>query len=138
MSEETFYRPEEFSTEARTLPAPLYNMARVLVGKSASGHVFVPVRSMQYLAVLDMEEFIFIDGAGNRTIEISWRKFRPGTRNALTDAVPFEAVYYSPQAKLTMKRLQGDFAKALDAYASRQEMPEGTAKVIGLKPKTSA
>ncbi len=138
MSEESFYRPDAFSTEERTLPASLYNIARLLIGKSEFGNVFVPIRSMQYLAVLDLTEFIFVDGAGNRSIAISWQKFRPDMRSALTEAVPFQAVYYSPEAVLVMKRLQGDFARALDAFASRQEKPEGHGKVISLKPKASA
>ncbi|HQT25357.1 MAG TPA: hypothetical protein PLK99_02010 [Burkholderiales bacterium] len=138
MSEETFFRPDEFSREERTLPAALYNLARLLIGKSESGHVFIPIRSMQYLAVLDMEEFIFVNGAGNRTIAVAWRRFRPDMRNALNEVVPFEAVYYSPEAVFVMKRLQGDFTKALNAFASRQEKPQGKAKVISLRPKASA
>lgn len=133
MSEEVFYRPEEVAREKRTLPAAFYNLAKILVGRSLSGHVFVPIRSMQYLAILDGQEFIFVDGAGNRSIEISWCNFMPSTRNSLEDAVPFEAVYYSPQAHETMKRLQGDFSRALEACASKQAKPEGRAKVIRLK-----
>ncbi len=138
MNEEVFYRPEIFSSEERTLPAALYNLAKIMIGKSASGHVFVPVRSMQYLAVLDDEEFIFVDGAGNRTIAISWRHFRPRARNSLDDAVPYEAIYYSPEAVSIMGRLQGDFARALEILASRQAKPGEKAKVIVMRPKASA
>lgn len=135
MSEEIFYRPDEaFSREERTLPAELYNLARLMVARN-TGPVFVPIRSMQYLAILDSEEFIFVDGTGNRTIAISWHRFRPGSRSALSDAVPYEAVYYFPEAVQTMKRLQGDFAKALDALASKQEPPSIDAKVIRFESK---
>ena len=137
MSEEAFYRPETCKTETRTLPAELYNLARVLIAKSAEP-VFVPIRSMQYLAVLDEEEFIFVDGGGSRTIEIAWQRFRPGTRQALDEAVPYDAVYYSAEAPETMKRLQSDFAKALHAYAAKQPQPEEMASVTHLTPKTSA
>jgi hypothetical protein len=133
MTEESFYRPDEFSREAHTLPAGLYNRARLLVMRSESGHVFVPIRSMQYLAVLDMEEFIFVDGAGSRIIELSWQRFRPGSRNTLDDPVPYEIVYYSQGAIQTMKRLQSDFSKALDALTSKQEPLQQQAKVIPLK-----
>lgn len=133
MTEEVFYRPEACSTETRTLPAELYNRARLLVMRSQSAHVFVPIRSMQYLAVLDRDEFIFVDGAGRRIIEIAWQGFRPGNRNALDAPVPYEIVYYSPEAIQTMKRLQGDFSNALDSYASKQETSEAHAKVIELK-----
>jgi hypothetical protein len=137
MSEEIFYRPPIHSMEQRTLPAELYNLARLLISKGP-GHIFVPIRSMQYLAILDHEEFIFIDGAGDRTIAIAWQKFRPDTRTALGDVVPYDAVYYSANAVQTMHRLQGDFAKALDAFAAKQPKPEEKASVTPLKPKTSA
>ncbi len=137
MSEEIFYRPPVHSTEQRTLPAELYNLAKLLIAKGP-GHIFVPIRSMQYLAILDQEEFVFVDGAGDRTIAIAWQKFRPGTRNALGDVVPYEAVYYSADAAKIMHRLQGDFAKALEAFAAKQPRPEEKASVTLLKPKTSA
>ena len=133
MSEEVFFRPEIFSSEERTLPAALYNLARLMVARSESGHVFVPVRSMQYLAVLDSEEFIFVDGAGNRTIAVSWCRFRPGARNALDEPVPYEAIYYSLDAIGLMRRLQAEFARALDSFSSRQAKSGGMAKVIPIK-----
>ena len=54
--EETFYRPPETGREARTLPGPVYNLAHGLLAQSGTGCVFVPIRSMQYMAVLDAGE----------------------------------------------------------------------------------
>lgn len=118
--EETFYRPVELTRAARTLPAETYNLGRLLLARAASGCVFVPIRSMQFLAVLDREEFIFVDSEGRRAIEIAWQRFRPGERTALDAPVPYEAVYYSAAAAETMQRLQGEFLKALHELEGRQ------------------
>jgi hypothetical protein len=111
--EETFYRPDEVAREPRTLSAATYNLGHVLLARASSTCLFVPIRSMQYLAVLDNEEFIFVDREGGRMIEIAWQQFRPSERSALDEPVAYSAVYYSAQAAKTMARLQGEFLKAL-------------------------
>jgi hypothetical protein len=111
--EETFYRRDEVAREPRTLPAATYNLAHVLLAHAATGCLFVPIRSMQYLAVLDNEEFIFVDREGGHMIEIAWQHFRPGERSALDSPVAYEAAYYSAVASQIMPRLQGEFHKAL-------------------------
>ena len=63
-TEETFYRPAETGREERLLPAPVYNLTHLLLAQTDSGCVFVPIRSMQYMAVLDAEESIFVHREG--------------------------------------------------------------------------
>jgi hypothetical protein len=128
--EETFYRPAEMAREARTLPAATYNLAHGLLARSGSC-VFVPIRSMQYLAVLDAEEFIFVDREGGRQIEIAWQHFRPQVRSALDQPVAYEAVYYSATGAPTMARLQGEFHKAL-AQLEQRAPTHTSARVIKL------
>jgi hypothetical protein len=130
--EETFYRPTELMHEARTMPAETYNLAHLLLSRATTGSVFVPIRAMQYLAVLDREEFIFIDREGGRNIEIAWRRIQPGARESLDAPVGYEAVYYAPSAADTMKRLQGEFQKALRALQGR-ELPGTAARIIPLE-----
>lgn len=96
--EETLYRPDEVAREARTLPAATYQLARRLLGGGTC--VFVPIRGMQVLAVLDAEEFIFVDREGGRLIDIAWQHFRSGERSALDEPVPYEAAYYSAAAQV--------------------------------------
>jgi hypothetical protein len=129
--EETFYRTREIGREARTLPAATYNLAHTLLSRARNGCLFVPIRAMQFLAVLDPEEIIFVDREGRRVIEIAWQKFRPQDRAALTDPVAYEAVYYSPQASGLMARLHGEFTKALHLMGSRTAA-DNTASVIKL------
>ena len=134
--EETFYRRDEVAREPRTLPATTYNLAHVLLARAAGGCLFVPIRSMQYLAVLDNEEFIFVDREGGRMIEIAWRRFRPGERSALDAPVAYEAVYYSAAAVQVMPRLQGEFHKALVQLQGRAPAP-APARVFKLPARSS-
>jgi hypothetical protein len=135
-TEETFYRPAELRRETRLLPAETYNLAHVLLARAAQGCLFVPIRSMQYLAVLDREEFIFVDREGRRAIEIAWQRFRPGERTALDVPVAYEAVYYTAGAPETMRRLQGEFLKALHGLEGREPVRAG-ARVIPLERGSS-
>ena len=134
--EETFYRRDSVAHEPRTLPASTYNLAHLLLARAASGCLFVPIRSMQFLAVLDSEEFIFVDREGGRMIDIAWQQFRPGDRVALDAPVAYEAVYYSSTGALVMQRLQAEFHKALAQLEQRAPTHE-PARVVKLPVRGS-
>ncbi len=129
--EETFYRPPELSRESRTLPAETYNLAHRLLKRAANGCLFVPLRSMQFLAVVDAEEFIFVDREGRRMIELAWQCFMPQARRSLDDPVSYETVYYSPASAEIMRRAQSEFHKALRDVEQKTVLP-GSARVIVL------
>ncbi|MCI0518121.1 MAG: hypothetical protein L0Y45_09845 [Woeseiaceae bacterium] len=129
--EETFYRPAELTREPRTLPADTYNLARRFLARASDGCVFVPIRSMQYLAVLDREEIIFVFREGRRLIEIAWQGFRPQDRNTLDAPVAYDAVYYAESAGETMRWLQSEFLKALRDFDGRAA-PRAGARIIPL------
>lgn len=134
--DETFYRRDEVVRELRTLPAATYNLAHVLLAHAAGGSLFVPIRSMQFLAVLDNEEFIFVDREGGHMIEIAWQQFRPGERTALDVPVAYEAVYYSSTGAQTMQRLQAEFHKALMQLEQRAPV-HASARVVKLPAQGS-
>lgn len=119
--EETFYRSEEIGREARTLPAAVYNLAHTLLSCARNGCLFVPFRRMQFLAVLDAEEFIFVDREAGRAIDLAWREFRPQARQSLDEPVAYQAVYYGGEAAGRMARLLGEFPRALHELEQRQE-----------------
>lgn len=118
--EETFYRSDELRRQASAMPGATYNLAHQLVTHSPQGCVFVPIRSMQYLAVLDAHEFIFIDSQGDRRIELAWLGFQPQTRTALDEPVAFDLVYYRGQGEATMRWLPGEFYKSMMLFSERQ------------------
>lgn len=126
--EEHFYREAAIDCLPGFLPAATYNLAHTLLARAGSC-LFVPIRSMQYMAVLDTEEFIFVDSQNRAWVELAWQHFRPQARASLDERVPFEIVHYLPQAAETMKRLPGEFHQALLLLAERQK-PAAPASVL--------
>lgn len=127
LTTETFFRPDEIARERLTVPAPLYNRCRLMLARCRYEHVFVPVRAMQMLAVIDEEEVIFVDkeayavrdGEGGRMIVLVWQ-FRHELRgDDLTGPAPIELIYLHEQARELHTRLVGEFAKALDQLEQR-------------------
>ena len=125
----TLYRDQELGNDPRQLPAETYNIARILLGQCGAKHLFVPIRSMQYLAIVDSEEIVFVDSLHKSQVAIAWTDFRPQGRSRLDDAVPYVARYYSPDTLQIMPRLQSEFLVALQQLRDRQSKPQ-TAKVI--------
>ena len=130
----TCYREQELMRESRHLPAATYNLVITLLARSATGNVFLPIRSMQYLAILDANEFVFIDGERKNLIDVAWQRFHPQQRETLDDPVAYEAVYYFPHSQALMSRLQGEFHKALLAASTKQKVA-APAKVIKFEIK---
>ena len=134
-TKEVFYRGKKIGHEDRHLPAVTYNAMRLLFDYSDSSSVFLPIRSMQYMAVIDHEEIIFVDGlCAKKTVELAWRHFGPQQRSNLTDPVPYRFSYYEEKALETMKRLQWEFDKAVHQQQERikEQLPETKAEVIDL------
>jgi hypothetical protein len=130
----TCHRDAELQREPHFLPATVYNTAHLLLEHSKEGVVFVPIRNMQYLAVMDFEEIIFLDSENKSWVAIAWQNFRPQQRNSLAEPVFYEAVYYIPEAKAAMQRLLVEFPPALKALATKAT-PSGAARLIKLERK---
>jgi len=125
----TCYRNPEIARESRFLPAATYNLAHALWSRASSGCLFVPIRAMQYLAILDAEELVFLDGTRKCWIDIAWRDFRPQDRSSLGDPVAYQAVYYQPVAADLMQRLLAELPRALSELAAKGQF-DGQARVL--------
>ncbi|HEX8980766.1 MAG TPA: hypothetical protein VF811_13750 [Parasulfuritortus sp.] len=132
--QESFERGQPLMRTASTLPAATYNLTRILLAASTTGCVFVPIRSMQYLAVIDQEEIIFVDSQVKRWVTLAWRGFRPHEREALDQPVAYEAVYYTEAGADIQRRLLGEFHTALMLLDSRAR-PAEPASVLPYKRK---
>ena len=73
--EERFYREQEIARLPAFLPAATYNLAHTLLARAGTC-LFVPIRSLQYMAVLDAEEFLFVDRQHKSWVELAWHHFR--------------------------------------------------------------
>jgi len=139
---ETFFRPPEVSRRPWKLAGQIFNRCRLLLNRSPGRAVFVPIRSMQYLAVIDDEEIIFVDsqggygylaGAGGRPILESWQPRGVGARSSLDEAVPCDVVHYRKDLDQLHLRLVGEFAKAssqLEQQYRDRKIPSQGAKII--------
>lgn len=125
----SFTRGEELFREQSHLPAELYNRIHLLFSRAEGDSLFVPIRSMQYLAVVDREEIVFVDGQGPRHIELSWQQFRVHDRGDLVSPVAYQCVYYTEASRRIMGRLQAEFFKALERLDERRATPGGQASV---------
>ncbi len=128
------FRDNELASELRQLSAETYNTARVLLVQSEAGNLFVPIRSMQYLAIVDSEEIVFVDSASKNRVAIAWTDFKPQQRSGLLDPVSYMARYYCNDSETTMQRLQGEFLLALRAMQDKQPR-SGSARIISLADK---
>jgi hypothetical protein len=133
---ETFFRPEEHSRERSALPADIVNVMRTLLNRGGGSCLFVPIRSMQYQAVVERDEIVFVDaqggyahqdGEGGRLIRIAWLPAPAGERDSLSAPVSCEMVYYFPDLKDVQRRLLAEIRPALEQFSRRQTEPAGTA-----------
>jgi len=133
----TCYRDPEIKREKRTLPAMTYNLAIKLLARCESKQLFIPIRSMQYLAIIDTEEFVFVDSQRKCWIDIAWQNFHSHDRVALNQPIEYEAVFYREGQAAIMRRLQSEFPLALSLMMTKQA-PHNPAKIIPFRQKTTA
>ena len=121
---ESFHRNKALGAKTRTMPALQYNEMRLLFQRCGESCLFIPLRNLQYLAVIDQEEIIFVDSMRKAYVEFAWRKFAPQARNSLDDAVSYDFVYYEPQALETIVRAQGEFSQAIHQMSTKQQVKD--------------
>lgn len=130
----TCYRDSEINCETRHLSASTYNMAIALLSRCPTRHLFVPIRSMQYMAIIDHEEFVFIDGERKCWIDIAWQHFKSQARDALDQPVAYQAVYYRENMSTIMTRLQSELPVALQVLINKTRL-DGPARIIHFPAK---
>ena len=143
-TKETFFLPREIERKDWSVPAEIYNLYRSLLNKGTTGNVFVPIRSMQFLAALDRHEIIFVDSLayavsdnqGGRVILISWKFPVHDERDSLGAAVPCEVVYYARKDTTAQLRLVTEFKQAMELMDKRYRdkvIPAEGARILPLK-----
>lgn len=146
---ETFFLPDEISRVAWTLPAAIYNLSRTLLGRSEFDCAFVPIRSMQYLAVITRDEIIFVDSQayayrnneGGRLIVMSWRFDTHTSRHALDQPHRCEIIHYHRDSEQIQLRLVGAYQEALELMDKRyrdQRLPAAGARIVPLKQRSDS
>jgi len=141
---ETFFLPDEVVRKAWSVPAEIYNLYHSLQLRCQIGHVFVPIRSMQFMAVLDKNEIVFVDSQsyavsgdeGGRLILIAWKFAESHDRDALSEPVPCEVVFYQQDNSDLQRRLIAEFRQAMELLDQRYrdaQIPANGAKILSLR-----
>ena len=99
----------------------------------------MPIRSMQFMAILDQQEINFIDSQsyavqgdeGGRMILLSWNFSRSGQRETLDNPVPCEIVFFEQRNEDVQRRLVGEFMQAMELIDQR--FRQNTPGINGVK-----
>ncbi|NNG12383.1 MAG: hypothetical protein HKM88_03950, partial [Halobacteria archaeon] len=121
--------------------ADLFNRCRRALASSVTDCAFVPVRSMQLLAVITRDEVMFVDnlnyavrdGRGGRLIMLAWDLSKGGQRDSLTGPIPVEIIYFHEHTRDLHARLMSEFPPALDLfekYARSDQGRPGLAEIV--------
>lgn len=141
---ETFFLPGAVAEQAWTLPADIYNLSRTLLGRSEFNCTFVPIRSMQFLAVITRDEIVFVDSQayavheneGGRLITLAWKFDAAAARAALDQPQPCRIIHYTQDGRQLQQRLVGAYREALvqlDVRYRNRALPPGGARIIPLQ-----
>ena len=119
---QSFFTPDEFSCQQSRLLSQTYNLAHVLLNRSQSDHLFVPIRSLQYLAIIEKNAFWFVDSLayavrgdeGGRLIRISWHPLiSANEREGLTQNMDCRVTFYGEDMSEIQKRLNSEFYQSM-------------------------
>ena len=99
-----------------------YNLAHILLNRSQSTHLFIPIRSLQYLAIIEQNTFWFVDSLayavrgdeGGRLIRVSWKPLIDASqRDALNQNMDCRVVFYGNDMSEIQNRLNSEFYQAM-------------------------
>ncbi|NDU89280.1 MAG: hypothetical protein G3I08_05260 [Ferrovum sp.] len=99
-------------SEMRGMLAATYRSFHGLVHR-ADSPLFLPIRSLQVLAILEHHEITFLHQDNKQRALLRWIHFRPQDRLDLQSPVQFEVHYYHPQGLELKVRLPAEFERAL-------------------------
>ena len=127
MTTETFFLPKEVNRTNWTTSADTYNLYRSLFIRNKNKPVFVPIRTMQFMAILDQHEIVFVDSqsyavsgyVGGRMILLAWQYNQLNDRDSLDKPVPCEVVSYEQDNGEIQIRLVTEFRQAMKMIKAR-------------------
>jgi hypothetical protein len=145
MALESFFVPDEFCCLRERLPSHIYNLAHVLLNRSTLDHLFIPIRTMQYLAIIEQDAIWFADsmdyavqdGEGGRLITVSWHPLLDSSqRDGLNQPMDCRVMFYGADMAEINNRLHGEFHQAMKEIDQRyrDSMPgNGEAIILPLR-----
>jgi len=142
---QSFFKPDEFSCQDSTILANCYNLAHVLLKRSQSDHLFVALRALQYLAIIEKDSFWFVDSMayavrgdeGGRLIRVSWHPIKtPHERDSLTENMDCHVIFYGQDMQQVQRRLATQLYQGLllvDKHNKEQLKVDCVVSILPLK-----
>jgi hypothetical protein len=143
---QSFFTPDEFFCLKSCILSKTYNLAHVLLNRSESNHVFIPIRSLQYLAIIEPSVFWFVDSLayatrgdeGGRLIRVSWQPMVSASeRESLTQNMDCRVIYYGNDMHEIQNRLGYELYLAMqqiDKRFSETLASQGAINILPLRP----
>lgn len=119
---QSFFTPDEFSCQQTRLLSNTYNLAHILLNRCQSDHLFIPIRSLQYVAIIENNAFWFVDSLayatrgndGGRLIRISWHPLIDASqRESLIENMDCRVIFYGDDMLDIQNRLNREFYQAM-------------------------
>ncbi|MDO6461059.1 hypothetical protein Q4485_10155 [Granulosicoccaceae sp. 1_MG-2023] len=130
--QEDYYRGEILGISGGCLDATSYNDMKYLLQRSEGERLYLPIRRLQYLAIVERDEVSFVDIHLRRVVEFSWRDFRPQERDSLSCDVGYEFVWHNQRALELEAEVQRAFAAALSERIKATRKTERDARDLGV------
>ena len=139
---QTFFRPEGVAREQVNIRADLFNRCRLALNHSNTDCAFIPIRSMQFQAVISRDEIIYVDnqgyrvqdGQGGRLIVLAWNLATADRRESITDPVPIEIIYFHENLRDIQRRLISEFPAALSRHEEKEHSHEDRSQAADVIP----
>ena len=141
---QSFFTPDEFSCQESRILSQAYNLAHVLLHRSESDHLFIPIRSLQYLAIIEKNAFWFVDSSayavkgdeGGRLIRVSWHPIIDANhhRDSLEQNMDCHVIFYGEDMSEIQKRLNGEFYQAMKLLDQRHRNSLNINQKINILP----
>lgn len=130
MRDDECRRPPLWGSREGHVASWIYNKAHLLLARQ-SPPIFVPLRNVSLMAILQPHEWVFCDYIGGRIAVTIWHDFRPQERDSLDEPVSCRMDLFSPGAEIALKRLPMEFAHGLEV-ALAKTAPRTDAKIVPL------
>ena len=146
---QSFFTPDEFFCQKYRLLSKTYNLAHILLNRSQSSHLFIPIRSLQYLAIIEQNIFWFVDSLayavrgdeGGRLIRVSWQPLiNVNQRESLNQNMDCQVIFYGDDMSDIQNRLNSEFYKAMLQIDQRHRdslITDSKISILPLKPSTN-
>lgn len=139
----SFFTPDEFFYQQTCLLSNTYNLAHTLLKRSQSDHLFIPIRSLQYLAIIEKNTFWFVDSLayatrgneGGRLIRISWHPLiSANQRESLIQHMDCRVIFYGNDMQEIQNRLNIEFYQAMLLVDQRHRDSLNTNCTVSILP----